>query len=148
MKAGELKIGGTYLTRIAGKLTPVTVVCEAPKRDPKHHTAYRVRHVDASNGALLPKPRTAAALRPIPATVVHMKDQPWAVLVTRDYSDTSARFYRVRIPTFNFAPVSFEAKDAPTAAVLAARGLVAATIFDGLGAPPAGLFVPDDVPTR
>jgi len=138
VKTSDVKLGSVYLTRIAGALCPVTVVSYAARRlIPKGFNEYSEgparfyvkRHGETST---LPKPRTAAALREVPAQTFNIIDQPWPVLVRRAFqAGTDARFYDVTIDAFGFA-TTLEAKSAAHAAVLAARGMVARAVF---GAP-------------
>jgi hypothetical protein len=58
MKHKDVKIGGTYLTRIGMNLCPVVVVSEYVGSVKK---AFNVRRVDSDT--ILPKKRTAAGLR-------------------------------------------------------------------------------------
>jgi len=137
MKTSDVKLGSVYLTRIGGALCPVTVTAEAPRRraysalgNPDREGPARFyvkRHGETER---LPKPRTAAALREVPAQTFHMKDQPWLVLVKRAYGSDPALppLYGVSVPEFDFvAPV--EAKSAAHAAVYGARAMLARAVF-------------------
>lgn len=139
MKQAQVQIGGVYLTRIGGQLTPVVVTAQAQRRSRFSSTLdgplrYHVRRLTES--APLPKPRTAAALREVPAVVFHMKDQPWEVLVRREFrpDDPKLRTYTVTIPAYRYAVTGFEAARDVDAAVLCARAMVAAAVF-GEGVP-------------
>lgn len=75
MIAADVQIGGVYLTRVAGDLVPVRVVRRAVIGAGKRGAwvVERVHHHRSGqwlpNGlAPLPKPRTAAALRPLEAS--------------------------------------------------------------------------------
>jgi len=61
MKQADVKVGETYLTYIGTNLCKVVVMREEQNSD--NRTVYRVRRVQEN--CLLPKPRTAAALRPV-----------------------------------------------------------------------------------
>lgn len=68
MRTDDVKIGGEYLTRVSGDLVRVRVVRETlVGRPPRRRRAFVVRRVetDLDTGNTLPKPRTAAALRPV-----------------------------------------------------------------------------------
>lgn len=73
MKQDEVKVGGKYATKIGDQLVRVEVVHEEMPTSWSPRTRYAVRRVfsDGSVGPVLPKRRTAAALRPlkIPAQV-------------------------------------------------------------------------------
>jgi hypothetical protein len=64
MKQSEIIVGNEYMTKIGDCLVKVHIV---QKREPigsyDKRTTFLVRRVD--NGTLLPKARTAAALRPV-----------------------------------------------------------------------------------
>jgi hypothetical protein len=62
MKQSDIVIGGEYETRIGESLVRVRVVGTTETYWGKR-SAFRVRRVDT--GRDLPKPRTAAALRPV-----------------------------------------------------------------------------------
>jgi hypothetical protein len=70
MKQADVKVGGEYLVKISGRDERVTVLREEQHtryyayKSPQEHTVFRVQ-VKAT-GRVLPKARTAAALRPIP----------------------------------------------------------------------------------
>lgn len=137
MKTADVKIGRVYLTRIAGALAPVVVTAEAPRRRKYGASGSEDRDVGPArfrvarvHGATLPLPRSAAALREVPDTIFHMKDQPWAVRVTRDYAlSVEPKRYNVAIPDFDFGVCGVEAKDPVAAAVLTARGMIARAVF-------------------
>lgn len=140
MKQAQVQIGAVYVTRVSnGPLAPVVVVdCvgrrfsyatgreEGPQR-------YRVRRLGSQKP--LPGTRTAAALHEVPETVVHMKGQPWGVHVRREFDpkNPTRKSYTVSIPEFKYTVTSVDGDvvNAATAAVLVARALVAATIFEG-----------------
>jgi hypothetical protein len=70
MKTVDVKIGETYLTKVGQTLVKVIVSTEAGRRlayagEKDGSRRFHCKRVD--NGLLLPKPRTAAALRPVPA---------------------------------------------------------------------------------
>ena len=66
MKQNEVKVGGKYATKIGDQLVRVEVVHEEMPTSWSPRTRYAVRRVfsDGSVGPVLPKRRTAAALRP------------------------------------------------------------------------------------
>jgi hypothetical protein len=64
MKTTDVRLNETYLTKIGDDLVEVYPIHEAHRfssRGPKRWTCKR-----ADNGKVLPKPRTAAALRLVP----------------------------------------------------------------------------------
>jgi hypothetical protein len=63
MKKKDVRIGETYLAKVSGALVPVKVLSETSTGSPHYRSAFRV--VNTHTGQMLPKPRTAAALRPL-----------------------------------------------------------------------------------
>lgn len=67
MKQAEVKVGAEYLTMVGDRLQRVKVL----RAEDWHHGRsgeYRTRfRVQTTDGRVLPKARTAAALRPLPA---------------------------------------------------------------------------------
>ncbi len=145
MKVDQITVGGVYLTRIGGALAAVKVTGEARRRfdyssarETGPRRFYVARVGEASN---LPKSRNAAALRPVPAAIFHMKGQPWPVEVTRDFAlpeREPLRAYVVKVPAFAFE-TAVAATSAAEAAVLASRGMVATAVFGWRTAPPVAL---------
>jgi len=90
MKQAEIKVGETYQTKIGEGLVKVRVICETTVS--RHYAykpsverkAFRVARID--NGKHLPKPRTAAALRPLPG--------PNPAVVEYEYLGNVIRFAR------------------------------------------------------
>lgn len=62
MKLAEVAVGGVYLTKVGESPVRVEVIGKTERRG---RTAFLVRRVGENRP--LPKPRTAAALRPLPA---------------------------------------------------------------------------------
>jgi hypothetical protein len=72
MKLIDVQLGGHYMCRVSGGLVEVEVIA----RFEKPRVAFRVRRVDG-NRAVLPKSRSAAALRPLrPLTCSAMAIRP------------------------------------------------------------------------
>lgn len=67
MKAKDVTIGGEYMTKVGDGLVRVRVQGVASPSYGSNLQRWNVRRVDT--GATLPKPRTAAALRPCPRSV-------------------------------------------------------------------------------
>jgi hypothetical protein len=70
VKQAEVKVGGEYLTKVGDRLARVTVLREevyarTSWRGEVTRALFRVRTAD---GRVLPKARTAAALRPLEVT--------------------------------------------------------------------------------
>ncbi len=76
MKQSEVNVGSEYLTKVSGNLVKVVVTHETTRVSYGHYDgspggrrhsrrAYGVKRAD--NDQRLPKARTAAALRPVPA---------------------------------------------------------------------------------
>ena len=67
MKLNEVVIGGVYLTRVSGELTPVRVLRQTKVRVGNNYSANKFQTAFAvqahATGRDLPKPRKAAALR-------------------------------------------------------------------------------------
>jgi hypothetical protein len=67
MRHDDVKKGHVYLTRVGGELAPVRVLYEMTVTRYGYRTGLqrrRVFRVARYDGAVLPKPRSAAALRP------------------------------------------------------------------------------------
>jgi len=64
MKQKDVKVGGSYQTKVGDELVEVIVLVARPDiRSGRNTTRFYVKRAD--NGNTLPKTRTAAALRPI-----------------------------------------------------------------------------------
>jgi hypothetical protein len=91
MKKNEIVVGLLYLTRIGGELARVKVLAVVPRRPGAFHPSdrkdrFRVVRAQADGsevGEPLPKPRSAAALRPCPTPkakpTVHTFAYTWQV---------------------------------------------------------------------
>lgn len=70
MKQKEVVMGGTYTCYVCGIQAPVVVVGTKAPNSFSRSTRFVVRRVGESVN--LPKPRSAAALHPLPPTRAHM----------------------------------------------------------------------------
>jgi hypothetical protein len=83
MKQADVKVGGTYLTKIGGRDVRVTVEREETQTryyaytEPKQRTVFRVKRQD--NGKVMPKARAAAALRPAPEALKEFRAKAWTL---------------------------------------------------------------------
>lgn len=81
----DIVIGNSYLTIIGGNLCPVVVMSIREPNSWNKRTTYIVRRIGESRD--LPKSRTAAALRPMPAKKIPWEDsaEPKIVLPSSNY---------------------------------------------------------------